>query len=92
MEYYFVYDALDYSLILKTTKRAILKKEFSITLNNNKVKLLRSNHPVMILSGSNSTRRPLFICQSPLSEEDIEGLFVKYQLDKFYVNMEEEVV
>ncbi|MBB3695999.1 hypothetical protein KMW28_12560 [Flammeovirga yaeyamensis] len=74
---------------MRTNRRAVLKKELSITLNNNKVKLLKNRHPVMILSGSNVTRRPLFVSLQPLNEEVIEGLFVKYQLDKFYVNEEE---
>ena len=91
MNMLFVYDALDYSLILSTSKRTELKKELGITLNSNKVKLLKGGNPIMILSGSNTTRRPLFIGNGELSEDTIEEMFVKYQLDRFYFNEESTV-
>ncbi|NLR93890.1 MULTISPECIES: hypothetical protein [Flammeovirga] len=91
MDKLFIYDALDYSLVLETTKRTILKRELGVILNSNKIKLLKEGHPVMILSGSNTTKRPLFIGSSELSEEIIEGMFVKYQLDKFYLKEEDKV-
>ncbi|MBD0402899.1 MULTISPECIES: hypothetical protein [unclassified Flammeovirga] len=85
----YVYDALNYSLIAQLSKRSILKRDLGITLNSNKVKLLKAGHPVMILSGSNLTKRPLFMSFDPIQEEDIEALFVKYQLDRFHE--EEEI-
>ncbi|AZQ61750.1 hypothetical protein EI427_05725 [Flammeovirga pectinis] len=92
MKFLFIYDALNYSLLLTVEKRIQLKKELDITLNSNKVKLLKNGDPVMVLSGSNNTKRPLFVSSLELDEEAIEELFLKYQLDKFYeVNEEEEV-
>ncbi|NME71867.1 hypothetical protein [Flammeovirga aprica] len=87
----YVYDALNYSLIAKLNKRSILKRDLGITLNSNKVKLLKAGHPVMILSGSNLTRRPLFMSFNPIQEEDIEELFVKYQLERFHEEESSEV-
>ncbi|KXX69196.1 hypothetical protein AVL50_16625 [Flammeovirga sp. SJP92] len=87
----FVYDALNYSLIAKLNKRSILKRDLGITLNSNKVKLLKSGHPVMILSGSNHTKRPLFMSFDPIQEEQIEELFVKYQLERFHEEEEAKV-
>lgn len=81
----YVYDALNYSLIKEVSKRTVLKKDLGITLNSNKVKLLKSSQPIMILSGSNYTNRPLFISILPIPEETIEELFLKYQLDRFHV-------